>query len=448
MSGYDTGMIIRDYEQGIVDGMARVSAMVFWEESDRPSRRIYMETDASFGDDLVCNPHSWLLGAFVPAMRHEERRIRVEGAICPKLRNGLEAVIQYFRLWYGELHHGPIDIEPTGGFRPGVSSGRGRASSFLSGGVDALTTFRSNRLDFPLDHPYSIKDCFFVHGFDVGGYESLDSNRLNSRHAIEVLSGLASRNGAELIPVFTNLRYLDDSDYLFFTEFYGAALASVAHAFAGRITDVSIASGSSAGDLEPIGSHPLVDLNYSSADLRVHHDGIRYSRLEKVGVLSQWPDGLSSLRACFDAFRDGKRLNCGECEKCLRTMTELLVCGGLKSCPTYPFDDISPELLMGLKAGRPLRVPNDRLSQLKDVYLRLNTANRYYWRELIEPLERIGRGDLAVVIRGKLSEYDRYESAGRRPTLRSRLKHLDDRVFDGMIRRMYRMLPGCCIRGV
>jgi hypothetical protein len=184
-------MKIHDLHCSQDNGRVRGAATVTWEDCEQTQREIYFETDARFADDLTCNPNAFLLAAFAPAMRHGERRVRVERKVCPQLRNGLVTAMQLLRRWYGEARHRPVAIEPTESFAPPMSPSLSRTASFLSGGVDALATVRSNRLDFPLDHPGSIADGFFVHGVDVGRYEDLQNNQDNSNLAAAALTEFA-----------------------------------------------------------------------------------------------------------------------------------------------------------------------------------------------------------------------------------------------------------------
>ena len=116
-------------------------------------------------------------------------------------------------------------------------------------------------------------------------------------------------------------------------------------------------------------------------------------------------------------------------------MTELLVCGKLKQCPTYPLDDISPALLETI---RPHLVVDASVSQreaLSQVYPAMNAANVYYWRELIEPLEQMGRDDLAQVVRRKVAEYEEHRT---RVGWRDRLRRWDTLLLGGTLRAVYR----------
>ena len=176
-------MKIQGFSKVTEGNLTRVSASVSWEDCGRDERRIHIETDRRFADDLHHNPNAFLLAAVVPAMRHGERRILVDGKVCPKLRNGLVTAMQILGQWYGEPPQGPMSIETTQGFEPPLPRSPERTGSFMSGGVDSLATLRQNRLDFPLGHPGSIQDCFFVHGFDLGGYEAYDKNIDNFKRA-------------------------------------------------------------------------------------------------------------------------------------------------------------------------------------------------------------------------------------------------------------------------
>ncbi len=437
-------MKIHDINKVTGGDSVRASATMTWEDSGRPQRSIYVETDARFAGDLSCNPNAFLLAAILPAMRHGERRVLVEGTVCPELRNGLATAMMILRSWYGDAHHQPPLIEATQGFAPPVPRSSQRTGSFLSGGVDALATFRTNRLDYPLDHPASIRDCFFIHGMDVGGYEAMDSNRENSALAAASLSRFANAANATLIPVATNLRHLDDNDLFFFQEVYGCALSTVAQFFSGRISAATIAASSSVKDLSPMGSHPLLDPNYSSASVEILHDGIRLSRLDKVGIISEWHEALQTLRTCFDPFRPPDSLNCGKCEKCLRTMTGLVVYDKLKGCPSYPVDYLTPEHLQtlipntapALKAIGRKDGTLDRQSTLKVFSRSLSIGNLGFWREMIEPLRKAGRGDLAKVIEAKLADYAK---ARARASRKAALQRFERKRLGGAFSKLYRL---------
>jgi hypothetical protein len=94
-----------------------------------------------------------------------------ERLVTYMLHNGLEYATQRILQWQGKPLQPRVRIEASNGFYSPDSGPPPRTASFLSGGVDALSMLCTNRNDFALSHPASIRDCFFVHGMDVGGYE-------------------------------------------------------------------------------------------------------------------------------------------------------------------------------------------------------------------------------------------------------------------------------------
>jgi len=79
----------------------------------------------------------------------------------------------------------------------------------------------------------------------------------------------------------------------------------------------------------PYGTHPLIDNAISYAGITITHDGADYDRLKKIEVIvercKQYSMSLPTLRVCWGHHEDGG--NCCRCEKCLRTMNELLAVG-------------------------------------------------------------------------------------------------------------------------
>lgn len=79
----------------------------------------------------------------------------------------------------------------------------------------------------------------------------------------------------------------------------------------------------------PYGTHPLIDNAISFAGITVIHDCSDLDRLEKIEtIVTRCKEDdlpLPMLRVCWGHDRDGG--NCSRCEKCLRTMNELLAVG-------------------------------------------------------------------------------------------------------------------------
>ncbi len=431
---------IHGIESGTEKGMHRVLATVTWEDCDRPQREIYVEGKQGAAEGLWPNPNGFLLAAIVPAMHFSEQRIQVEGSICPDLRNGLFTVIQQLRHWYGPANHESPAIEPTKGFAPPVPPITRRVASFMSGGVDALSTLYVNRKDYPLDHPGSIKDGYFVHGIDVGGYEKQDKNRGHFQLAVEALNEIAEEAHLTLVPLSTNFRFLNDSDELFALESHGATFAGIAHMHSQHVTTSLLASGTTVDELIPWGSHPLLEPNYSSSDLQIRHDGSWMTRIDKLRHIVDRKPAMRNLRTCYHPFRSPDVLNCGKCEKCLRTMVELLALGKLEQCEAFPYDDVTVEMIESLE-GRPSQQVDTTLGH-DNPPTRLHYAVADEWRGMLKPLRDAHRDDLATAIDAKLLEVKVQQARLDERDWKGRIKRLDRKVTGGMLKKLRNFVQG------
>ena len=359
--------------------LARVSAFVNWEDCDQQAQEIYIETDKAFAEDITCNPHAFLVGCIIPAMHFGEKRILLEADICPGLRDGLQTVMALIKDWSGGTYR-PLNIETKISSAIHHSNGQRRAGMFLSGGIDSLATLRINKMNYPEQHPGSIKDGLLIHGFDIGGVIKRGMKYHVFERAKAAMSLVAEDANMTLIPVYTNIRHLCDERDLWLNKFFGAVLAAVAHAFDSRLNLVYIASSYDIPNLAPCGSHPLVDPSYSSFDLTIKHTDLALSRLDKLKIVANWDVGFQNFRVCLANVKD--RLNCGKCEKCVRTMTELVSIGALHKTDAFVENDISPEFFSGFDITIRHRAP--------------------FYEAVLPLLKERGRDDLVKTIKDKL----------------------------------------------
>jgi hypothetical protein len=391
---------------------ARVVASVTWEDCDRPPHEVYFETGEAFAEDLTCNPNAFLLASIIPAMHYGERRVFVDAEICPELRDNLLAAMSWLRHWFYESERELVQIEAKMRANVPVSRTPERAGMMLSGGIDSLGMLRENRRNFPLEHPGSIRDGFHVYGLELDDPEAFE-------YVVEYLSGIREAS-IEYIPVYTNI-YLhfreEDARQNFefwYYKLYGSALASVAHAFSRRLTSVCIASDYDVPRQKPHGSHPLLNLNYSSSDLRIRHKGITLTRLDKTKLVADWDVTLKHIRVCnmFSRYQPGK-INCEKCEKCVRTMLALLVLGKLDKTRAFRANDVSRELLQS------------ELDLSRHEYLIM------FYEELLAPLAQIGRHDLVRIIEREIAR-----SHKKKIDWKNAVKRFDSRYLDGTMQKL------------
>lgn len=413
-------MRIEQLQSSTANDRARISALMVWEDSDRPPLEVFFETGQRFANSLICNPDAFLAAAIVPALWAGERRIHIEEAVCPLLLENLGNAVALLLYWHKAFRQ-PIRIEAPARTAPANLPER-HAGVFLSGGLDSLFTLRDNRQRYPREHPLSIHYGILVHGFDMGYMPGKDDSSAFEQ-ARKTLAPIVEETGIVLVPLVTNLRQLNNDIDFWAHQFHGAALSAVAHSLGGMLDRIYIASSPAANiRFTPWGSHPLLDTLYSSCDVQVVHHGMQYTRLEKTAVVAEWPAGRDNLRVCLK--NRPEKLNCGCCEKCVRTRLMLLLCGRLEACKAFDCGDVTAEQLQHLNTEDPETI--------------------HLYDTLREPLAALGRDDLAAAAAGVARRSERY-LAWRDNTgggVKARFKRLDKRYLGGKLFDTYsRLFP-------
>ena len=391
----------------------KVAASIIWEDCHQPNQEVYFECPASFTEDIEPNPNAFLAACAMPAMDYGERRVLIEGTICPELRNGLQTAFRIVREWYPQCKI-PL-IEATSGFYPSFPRIPPRVASFMSAGIDALATLRCNRRDFPLDHPASIRDCFFFLGFNRHDFDSqgpVPERLQDFELRLGRMSALAREAQINLIPVHTNIRFIAKDHQAWNERGMGAGMASIAHLFSRRVSRILIGSEGSGGIPSPWGTHPLLDPNFSSSDLEVRHDCLHLSRLQKTAIVSEWPAAMSVLQCCWQNEGIPEGINCGHCGKCLRTIVQLAALGKLDRALTLPNVRVTPEVI--------------------DAVGFVLESDLSFLEECIEPFVKLGRLDLVRAIRDRIKRYqDGIHGRGWRNIIR----RWDKKMTHGLLTR-------------
>ena len=234
---------------------------------------------------------------------------------------------------------GPVrDVVP-----PHKHRSRNGAGVSLTGGVDSWFSV--------VTHKQELSSLVYALNFDVQ-----QDDKVLWRSVSRLLTSAAASLKLPLTFVDTNLRRHAETgwqaaahkwggapaDYGWGRLSHGHCLASVYHALsATTVSRAYIPSTHTYGFNAPWGSDALHDHLWSSDELTIVHDGSYMSRLAKTYAITSSnahkETVLSSLRVCW---RNPKRmLNCGRCEKCVRTMVGLEVAGTRTQCST--FDPVS-----------------------------------------------------------------------------------------------------------
>jgi hypothetical protein len=409
-------MIIEAIEKETGQNGCMVSAVLRWEAVYHPVRRLYFQTEPAFSDDLQPSAEAFLTAVLLPAIYFGEPRVRLADPVCPELREGLITAMALLHAWHGHAWR-PIPLEcrlstPIGSIQPS----KPRAALFLSGGVDSLAVLRTNHLRLPKGHPDRYQDGILIHGHDIGGVADHGQEMKAFKRAREFLQPLATECDLTLIPIRTNTRHLMDNHEFWMRYFYSAALAAVGHVLTPRIDRVGIASGNVIKHLRPWGSHPVLDPCYGSGWLQVRHVGLHHTRLERVHILSQWPTAISRVRVC--GHNPAVGLNCGRCEKCVRTMTLLEAIGKLEANEAFPAGGLNAASI-----GRQLLIHDYQLAPYKEALPLLRERRRH---------------DLVRIIRRKCITYQCLYRYLEWADIKATAKYLDRMLLRGALLKYHR----------
>lgn len=374
-------MKLSNFHMGKNETFASATATVHFEESDRPSQKIFIETETAFAEALAANPHAFAVGCIIPALYFGERRLAIDEAICPVLKEGLETVMTIMKHWSAGAFR-PLSIEAPLLKNIRHEAPWRHAAIFLSGGMDSLAALKCMMDTYDRSHPAYPRDALLIHGFDIGGVISRGAKYHVFERAKAAMTKVAMDADLTMIPVYTNIRHLCDDRDLWLNYFFGAVLAATAHGLTPRINLAWLASSYDMPHLHPCGSHPMLDPEYSSYDLAIRHRDINLSRMDKLKIIAEWETAFQNFRVCLANVPD--KLNCGLCEKCVRTMMGLEALGLLDKTRAFEENTVDPAWLDAFSITIRVREP--------------------FYIELIDPLKKCGRTDLARKIEEKLMQ--------------------------------------------
>lgn len=266
---------------------------------------------------------AFLSALLLPAMILGEP-LEIDAPISPQLHDSVQTIGDIYRGWGFATHTTRVKAARS----LDVSEGPG-VGLFFSCGVDSFYSLLKNSAVHPGPSADRITHLIITsYGFDVSG-----PRRHTFEHAVTNARRVAADTEKTLVVVETNLPEFTDR-IVPWTSYFSGALASVGHLLGGALRRCLIASDYAYEELHPWGSHPLLDPLWSSERLTFAHDGCEARRSRKVSsYVSASPLALATLRVCWSP--TATEYNCGECEKCLRTMIALHGARVLDRCTTF-----------------------------------------------------------------------------------------------------------------
>lgn len=159
---------------------------------------------------------------------------------------------------------------------------------------------------------------------------------------------------------FRNFAYLRDLSPELNRNWFGWTSQSLSYtglaapiAYLKGCSQVLLASTRTSDNPFPYGTHPVIDNNIAYAGMYVDHDGPEANRLDKIREIAHICTAHSlpkpMLRVCWGKHPLGG--NCNECEKCFRTIVELLVEGQIPQ--DYGFDISLDSAIKNARAKAP-----------------------------------------------------------------------------------------------
>lgn len=257
--------------------------------------------------------------------------MHIHGNISAK---ALKNAALYCEAWANMLpaEYRPIEItaDKVLDDRSALAARDDRAVSAFSGGLDGIFTALRHKQKDLKSGSHDLDAVVMVHGLDVPHTDIEGFKRLQKRvRPILELLGLPN------IAVWTDFRPLNRQVW---GMSFSAQLAACLHLLSGMYRYGLVASSEPYSDMVlPWGSNPATDYLLSGGALEIIHDGAGYTRTEKVKRVAENSVATACAKFCWEGTAD---LNCGRCEKCIRTRFNFLaaVDDPHPACFDQPFD--------------------------------------------------------------------------------------------------------------
>lgn len=293
--------LMRRDESGSYRIETLVNSEPFWIASSLPLQ--------ASAEGLVC-------AFLIPAMA-----MRRPLAIAAELDHNFAANIDKLQTmattWWPRLSR--ITIQPKGLNRTVSSAGD---AMFFTGGVDSFFTLKNNYKN--------IEHLINVTGFDIPLHDGA-----RQRASMALINSIGQQLNKNIIHVSTNLREHSLHKSVSWEITHIGAISAIAHSISPALSTVYVASS----DVPPPwGSHPDLDPLWSSDSLTIVNDGWRSSRLDKVRAIVDWDIVHLSVKVCWE--NRAASLNCGYCEKCVRTQMQFIAAGATATPSSFPAGDL------------------------------------------------------------------------------------------------------------
>lgn len=366
-------MIIKNITSQWIGGATVLSAEINHDNSDGKHQPLWFRIEGINKPPLELGD-PFLAGLLLPCMLEQED-LEIESPVSNSLLINILNVQDIMSNWYPELKK--IKIKSPVFYDDHINNNRDLIACFFSGGVDSLYTLCS--------HLKEVTYLILIHGFDI----SLDDEKLWNK-TLQNTRTVAEEMGKKIITIQTNIREVADKRYSKLWKekhskknsswwpsvLFGSSLASAGLCLQENLDIILISSaGRSREKLLPWGSHPDLDKFWSTEKLKFTHDELE-KRINKIKYLSKYPLFLKNLRVCYS--KNIENINCGICEKCIRTIVAMELSGIKPSGDTFD------------------KIPD--IKNVKTTCFSLKGPVYFQWEQMLEEATLQGNNELADVI--------------------------------------------------
>ncbi len=287
--------------------------------------------------DPASVPEAYAAIARLMGMETDQRIVSV-----PRLSRSFRQQIDVFQRVHLSLfpqhHRAPLHSLRRRDRPPVDGNDDRRTAAFFSAGVDSF--------DLLAEHGDDIDDLIFVRGFDI----DVDDRQRNE-DVLAIIRAGAEAVGKPLLIIDTDLRHFSDPvcDWTWFV--YGGLIAT--SILLERTHHTVLCAASVADRHLPAEAVRFRSHGFGNERAQMRIEGRTRTRVEKVAAVAASGLARDTLRVCWQNVPG--TVNCGHCQKCVRTHVALAANGGLGSISTLP-DAIDVEAL----AAHPTETRSDR----------------------------------------------------------------------------------------
>jgi hypothetical protein len=315
------------------NGLDRVSASVNGEELFFESAEIELVPVAEL-----------FATALLPLAAFAGTRLNIDAALDPLWMRNADRVMRVWNRWWrtpGELVS-VLVARADGSVAASRRAPEPRTGLCFTLGVDSFHSL--------LRSGHRVDGLLFAEGYDMALGDSARSAAVRAS-----LEEVARATGAAPAVIRTNLREHPVGRGADWGRTHGGAVAALGHAAADTVGELLIASTKPYFADAPWGSHWETDPGWSSSRVRVIHVGAELRRNDKLAQLLDERLVQRHLRVCWE--NRAPTGNCGECEKCLRTMLILTAHDRLTDFPVFPRREPLSAQLDALPSLPPYLIP-------------------------------------------------------------------------------------------